>query len=142
MKSLTNTLLILGISTILFVACSSSNDTTQDMVKDTTHHEMDEMHHEDNSSPEHESDQSSHDAEDTSMEGSHAKTMQSEQSDYPLLKCLVSGEKLGSMGEPVIEIIEGREVRFCCGGCPDKFKAQLAKYFDKMDSEIKAIQQN
>lgn len=55
---------------------------------------------------------------------------------YPLATCPVSGGKLGTMGEPVVKLYEGREVRFCCGSCPPKFEKDLAKSFDKLDSAI------
>ena len=37
---------------------------------------------------------------------------------YPLTTCPITGEKLGAMGEPVVKLYEGREVRFCCKSCP------------------------
>lgn len=55
---------------------------------------------------------------------------------YLLDTCPVSGQKLGSMGEPLIKTIEGREVRFCCGGCVGRFEADTAKYFTEMDKAI------
>lgn len=55
---------------------------------------------------------------------------------YPLTTCPITGAELGSMGDPIIETIEGREVRFCCAGCPDKFKANLEENFAKMDAAI------
>lgn len=55
---------------------------------------------------------------------------------YPLATCPTSGGRLGSMGEPVVKLYEGREVRFCCGSCPPKFEKDLAKSFDKLDSAI------
>lgn len=58
---------------------------------------------------------------------------QAEKKDYPLDVCVVSGEKLGSMGKPVVFQHEGREVRLCCPGCIDKFKAEPAKYLKKLD---------
>ena len=36
---------------------------------------------------------------------------------YSLSTCPISGKKLGSMGDPVVRLYEGREVRYCCGGC-------------------------
>lgn len=56
---------------------------------------------------------------------------------YPLDVCVVGGEKLGSMGDPVILKHEGREVRLCCPGCVDKFKADPAKYLKKLDEAEK-----
>jgi len=52
---------------------------------------------------------------------------------YLLSTCPVSGAKLGSMGAPVVKTIEGREVRFCCGGCVGRFEANTAKYFAQVD---------
>lgn len=51
---------------------------------------------------------------------------------YPLDTCVVSGEKLGSMGEPVVIQHEGTEVRFCCKSCIKKFKKDSAKYLAKL----------
>ncbi len=52
---------------------------------------------------------------------------------YPLDTCLVSGEKLGSMGEPVVIQHEGREIKFCCDSCVPKFKKDPEKYLEKLD---------
>ena len=55
---------------------------------------------------------------------------------YPLDSCPVSGEKLGGMGEPIVKEYDGREIRFCCAGCPKKFEADSAKYLAKVDAAI------
>ncbi len=55
---------------------------------------------------------------------------------YPLETCLVSGQKLGSMGEPVDKVYRNRLVRFCCAGCPATFDADPAKYLKKLDAAI------
>ena len=55
--------------------------------------------------------------------------------DYPLDTCPVGG-KLGSMGEPVVEEIDGRTVKFCCAACVDAFKKDAEKYHAKMDDMI------
>lgn len=52
---------------------------------------------------------------------------------YPLDTCLVSGEKIGSMGDPIIIHHEGREIKFCCDSCVPKFKKDPAKYLVKLD---------
>ncbi|MFU8892530.1 MAG: hypothetical protein ACNA8L_02775 [Luteolibacter sp.] len=52
---------------------------------------------------------------------------------YPLETCIVAGEPLGSMGEPVVIIHEGREIKFCCDSCRPKFEADPAKYLPKLD---------
>lgn len=58
---------------------------------------------------------------------------------YYLATCPISGEELGGMGEPVIKIYDGREVRFCCKGCVSKFEkdktANLAKLDEKMTKD-------
>ena len=51
---------------------------------------------------------------------------------YPLTTCVVSGEKLGEMGPPVVINHQGTEVRFCCNGCVKKFNADPAKYLAKL----------
>ncbi|GJM19466.1 MAG: hypothetical protein DHS20C14_16790 [Phycisphaeraceae bacterium] len=55
---------------------------------------------------------------------------------YPLDSCPVGGGMLGSMGEPVVKVYDGREVRFCCAGCIDKFEADKAGYWSKIDEQI------
>ncbi len=55
---------------------------------------------------------------------------------YPLDTCLVSGQKLGSMGEPVDTVYRNRLVRFCCAGCNATFDADPAKYLKKLDAAI------
>jgi len=55
---------------------------------------------------------------------------------YTLSTCPVSDQKLGSMGDPVVKEIGGREVRFCCGGCVAKYKAGRAVYEQKVDAQI------
>ena len=51
---------------------------------------------------------------------------------YPLDVCIVSGEKLGSMGAPVVYVHEGQEIKFCCKPCVKKFDANPAKYLAKL----------
>lgn len=54
---------------------------------------------------------------------------------YPLDVCLVSGEKLGSMGEPTVLVHEGQEIKFCCDSCEPKFKKDPEKYLPKLEKE-------
>jgi hypothetical protein len=70
-------------------------------------------------------------------DGSKAKTAPEP---YPLSTCPISGGKLGSMGDPIVKIYEGREVRFCCNACPPKFEKDMAKNVAKLDSAIVADQ--
>jgi YHS domain-containing protein len=53
---------------------------------------------------------------------------------YPLNYCLVSGDKIGEMGDPVQTVYKGQEFKFCCKDCvkdfnkdPDKFMKKLAE---------------
>ena len=70
----------------------------------------------------------------------HGQAKAPEKKPYPLDVCIVSGEKLGSMGDPVVLKHEGREVRLCCPGCIDKFKKEPAKYLKKLDEAEKKKQ--
>lgn len=51
---------------------------------------------------------------------------------YPLDVCIVSGNKLGSMGKPITKVYSGQEVKFCCQPCTEKFDANPAKYMAKL----------
>lgn len=51
---------------------------------------------------------------------------------YPLDICIVSGNKLGSMGKVVVKSHEGQEIKFCCKPCVKKFEANPAKYLAKL----------
>ena len=59
---------------------------------------------------------------------------------YLLDTCPISGSKLTSMGDPVVKMIDGREVRFCCGGCVGKFEEDKTAQFEKLD-ELMIAQQ-
>jgi YHS domain-containing protein len=55
---------------------------------------------------------------------------------YTLDTCPVSGEELGSMGEPVVYMHEGREIRFCCQGCVEPFQENPAQYLEAVDAAM------
>ncbi len=57
---------------------------------------------------------------------------------YPLKRCPVSGRTLGE--NAVVREIDGREVRFCCEDCPDRFESAKAELFAKIDAELTAAQ--
>jgi hypothetical protein len=46
--------------------------------------------------------------------------------------CLVTDSELGSMGDPVREVYEGQELKFCCKACIAKFHKNPAKYLAKL----------
>ncbi len=54
---------------------------------------------------------------------------------YPLDTCLVSGEELGSMGQPVVIIHEGREIKFCCDSFIPKFKEDPDNSLSELDAK-------
>ncbi|MEQ8763427.1 MAG: hypothetical protein RL885_05845 [Planctomycetota bacterium] len=51
---------------------------------------------------------------------------------YPLEVCIVSDEELGSMGEPVVKVYDGQEVKFCCESCVKSFEDDKASYLAKL----------
>lgn len=53
---------------------------------------------------------------------------------YPLETCVVKGGKLGSMGEPTEMVIAGRLIRFCCGGCEPKVRANPRRFIEQVDA--------
>jgi YHS domain-containing protein len=58
---------------------------------------------------------------------------------YPLDTCVVSGEKLGGMGEPYVFVHEGREIKMCCKGCKKDFDKSAAKYVAQIDEAAKKV---
>jgi hypothetical protein len=52
---------------------------------------------------------------------------------YPLKTCIVSGEKLGEMGDPYVFTHEGREIKLCCKNCLKDFNKAPANYIKKLD---------
>src|ERR1039457_6901529 len=58
---------------------------------------------------------------------------------YTLKTCVVSGDKLGEMGDPFVYAYNGREIKFCCKGCLKDFNKEPAKYIKLIDEgEAKA----
>lgn len=51
---------------------------------------------------------------------------------YPLKVCVVSGNKLGSMGKVVTKVYGDQEMKFCCKPCIKKFDANPSRYLDKL----------
>jgi YHS domain-containing protein len=81
---------------------------------------------------EHQGDQSKHHEETAAP----AKSGDRVGDPYPLDTCPISGKKLGAMGDPVVKVYDGREVRFCCPACPEKFEKDQAANFAKIDEKI------
>jgi YHS domain-containing protein len=55
---------------------------------------------------------------------------------YPLTTCLVSGEPLGGMGEPVSLIREGHLVQLCCKGCVKELDKTPQKYLKAVEDAV------
>jgi len=51
---------------------------------------------------------------------------------YTLDTCVVSDEKLGSMGDPVLKVYAGQQVKFCCNSCVKDFEKDQAKFLAKI----------
>ena len=51
---------------------------------------------------------------------------------YPLKTCIVSGEELGKMGEPLRFTYKGQEIKLCCKGCEKKFQADADKLLERI----------
>jgi len=56
----------------------------------------------------------------------------SKEKPYPLKTCVVSGEELGSRGEPVIREYKGHDIKLCCENCDEDFQKDPEKYAKKV----------
>ena len=58
---------------------------------------------------------------------------------YTLKTCVVSGDKLGEMGDPFVYTYKDRQIKFCCKGCLKDFNKDPKKYIKKIEAaEAKA----
>ncbi len=51
---------------------------------------------------------------------------------YPKEVCIVTDNKLGSMGRVITKTYDGQEVKFCCKPCVGKFEKNPKKYLSKL----------
>jgi YHS domain-containing protein len=51
---------------------------------------------------------------------------------YTPVTCVVSGDKLGEMGKPVVFEYKGQEIKLCCKACRKDFDKDPAKYLKKL----------
>ncbi len=51
---------------------------------------------------------------------------------YPLDVCIVTDNKLGSMGDPIYMNYKGQEVAFCCKPCIKEFEDNPQQYLAKL----------
>lgn len=61
-----------------------------------------------------------------------AALMEAQKASYPLDTCVVSGEGLHEMGEPVDVLYGTRLVRFCCKMCVKEFRKEPAPFLAKV----------
>jgi len=64
-----------------------------------------------------------------------AAVIKAQEGSYTAKTCPVSGEDIGSMGDPVKMVVANQLVELCCKGCEKKVKANPAKYLTKVESE-------
>ena len=57
---------------------------------------------------------------------------------YPLDRCIVSDEKLGTMGEPVVFVYKDQEIKLCCKACRKDFDADPQKFLEKIKNNGQA----
>lgn len=60
--------------------------------------------------------------------------------DYPLDTCVVSGEKLAMMGEPVAVEVDGVVIHLCCNHCIEDVKKDPAKYVSIVRAAMRSQQ--
>lgn len=58
---------------------------------------------------------------------------------YPLDTCVVSGEKLGGMGDAFVFTQNGQEVKLCCKSCKKDFDKDSAKFMTKIADANKKV---
>ena len=66
------------------------------------------------------------------LAGDKAASGEQEKKPYPLKTCVVSGEKLGSMGDAYVFKHKDQEIRLCCKGCLKDFLKDPEKYHKKL----------
>lgn len=59
---------------------------------------------------------------------------EAQREDYPMDVCPISGEELGSMGDPVELVLAGRLIKLCCAGCLGQVEAKPWEVLAKVDA--------
>lgn len=57
---------------------------------------------------------------------------------YPFDTCIVSGEPVGEEDKPLVLVHEGRQLKFCCGGCRKRFLKDPVEFLRIVDAGIAA----
>ena len=77
-----------------------------------------------------------HDGDDDHHEMMNADPLADSTIPYILNTCPISGEELGEMGDPIVKVYDGREVKFCCKMCVPDFEKDLKASFKNLDQQI------
>ena len=65
----------------------------------------------------------------------HGATTKSGVKPYKPGTCIVSDEKLGEMGKPVVFEYKWQEIKLCCKSCRKDFDKDPAKYLKKLEGK-------
>lgn len=68
---------------------------------------------------------------------SHAADEKTASKPYALETCLISGEKLGEMGKPVVLDYQGQQIKLCCKDCKKQFEKDPAKAMAEYEAAVK-----
>src|SRR5690554_8033995 len=58
---------------------------------------------------------------------------------YPMDVCVISDEKLGSMGDPVVFTEGDQEIQLCCKGCQKDFTKNKEENLKKIEAAWKKV---
>ncbi len=65
-----------------------------------------------------------------------AGVIQAQKASYPLKTCVIGGDELGSMGDPIEMVVGTRLVRLCCKGCVKGVQKEPAKALATIDAAL------
>ena len=68
--------------------------------------------------------------------------MDAQLADYPLIRCPISGRKLGATGEPAKLVLDNHLVQLCCEQCADKAKAKKGRIVADIEAAAFAAQKD
>lgn len=51
---------------------------------------------------------------------------------YPSDLCIVTDNKLGSMGDPIVKVYGNQEIKFCCRPCVKEFEEDKERFLAKL----------
>lgn len=69
------------------------------------------------------------------LAAAHASAADESKKPYPLDTCVVSGEKLGEMGDPYVFTYKDHEIKLCCKNCLKDFNKEPEKYLKKLSEK-------